>query len=519
MRSNILKISCLIAALLMVAANHSFAQCSNKDLKEIKRIVEIFNKNFEKKDYQTSMVNIEYLQKHTDWNCVLQVPEFKEMQLIHGRCLIYWDIKTPEKEKKDENYINSEYQQDFLNYRAAVNSEITNYLNNNKTQADAYLVKIFCNTSEPSNDKNLKVEAYNDLENNFRKIDSLHNYDEVLYSYVKKLYEIKTSHEKKYPSYNFDVNQGKNYEKSGLIDSAFFCHYINFKKKTVGYSSKETYWGQFLNDWRNLANATEVGGEQIIMKDEESIMFVYGESNLQLAYNFVKVNKFHEAIDRFLWSQSIPLSWLGNYNAAVLLSNLKLPAFIQEAKELFEYAQQKAPNDNAATDLFAKAEKYLNANKPIPVSMIEKKIFDDYLLIHKVETTDEYCRRNHTGKYKDNNSVATGTNDLGISESDFNQVVRITGEATRSVKNSNSMMESYNKKTEDGRFRTESPDNMNTVYMASREARDAISSLEKVNNILRGARTSDNSNKVNALINYNQEQIKTLSASLDKKKN
>ena len=81
------------------------------------------------------------------------------------------------------------------------------------------------------------------------------------------------------------------------------------------------------------------------------------------------------------------------------------------------------------------------------------------------------------------------------------------------------MIDSYNKRTKDGTVLTEAPENILSPGSIERELSSAISSLEKANELLRRAKTSENSNKVNAAINDNEEQIKTMRSLTSKKKN
>ena len=298
-------------------------------------------------------------------------------------------------------------------------------------------------------------------------------------------------------------------------DSAFFYYYLSFKNGVNNYKLNGKAWFIHLNKWHDFA-VKEEGEEKV---DDDNFVWNPLDARLdQIGYYLVQKNKYHSAIACFLKAQDIPLAWLGDYNAAILLSNLKLPAFINEAKELFEFAKQTAPNDAETRQLFSKAENYLKTNKPIPVAMIERKIFDNYLLANKFETVDEYCRRNYTGKYKDNNSVLTATNDLGISESDFYQANQLIEAALKASRKAIETVNSYNRKTKDGTINTQTAESLLSEGFIKSDLGEAISSLEKANNILRRARTSENSNKVNGAINNNEAQIKTFNSFLDKKK-
>ena len=318
---------------------------------------------------------------------------------------------------------------------------------------------------------------------------------------------------KKFPNYKTTIiGDCYQYVKP---DSAFYYYYLSFKNEVDNYKLNGKAWFNHLNKWQNLA-VKEEGEEKV---DDDNFVWNPLDARLdQIGYYLVQKNKYRSAIACFLKAQDIPLAWVGDYNAAVLLSNLKLPAFMKEAKELFEFAKRTAPNDSVTIRLFSKAEIYLKTNKPIPVAMIEQKIFDDYLLANKFETVDEYCRRNHTGKYKDNNSVPAGTNDLGISESDFNQVNQLIAAAGKASRSASERVDNYNRKTKDGTINTQTTESLLSEGFITSDVSEAISSLEKANDILRRARTSENSNKVNAAINHNEEDIKDMRSLVSKKK-
>ena len=316
------------------------------------------------------------------------------------------------------------------------------------------------------------------------------------------------------------IQAGSLAKKAGNIDSAYYYYYLDFKNKVDNYNLKESKWVYpMIYEWSALARQEE--GE--VEDNDDSYVAPYNSNHfIQIAYYQLQKNKYHSAINYFLniinTGDPIQLPWLGYYNAAVLLSNLKPSGFVKEANDLFEFARRSAPNDAAAIQLFAKAEAFLKANKPIPISMIENKIFDNYVLANKFETVDEYNRRYHKGKYVEN-KPAPSTNELGISESDFNQYSRLISEADKAFKSAISRVDSYNRKTKDGTINTQTAESILSEGFIASDVRESTSSLEKANNILRRAKTSENSNKINAAINNNEEKIKTLNSFLDKKKN
>ena len=217
-------------------------------------------------------------------------------------------------------------------------------------------------------------------------LKNLSRFNKLLYDYDKftECKKLTKGIVEMFPEYD-EINNGMIYAKMGLNDSAFYYYLSVFKKTMNNYTSPaESTVFNGIYGINELAESIE----GVIQFDtaQNYVTIDHGEYFAQCAYYYLKEKKYYTAFAQYLYAQETKLNWLSDYNAAVLLTNLNFPVYLNEAKELFNYALLIAPKDTGTVRLFENAKKYLQANKTIPVSMIERKIFDAYMAENNFET-------------------------------------------------------------------------------------------------------------------------------------